>query len=149
MSQSRTNEHFTIELPEGWEDRTVHLFMGPEDNGVQHNLSLTIDSNDEDIDIEDYAQERIDQLLETLQGIEILKKEMITLSNGNPAYECIFKWIPVEGQIIFQKVVYMILESSGYTFSANFSKKTLKTIGVEVDRIIDSFQPGPDRSETE
>jgi len=149
MSQPRTNEHFTIELPEGWEDRTVHLFMGPHENGVQHNLTLTIDSDEEDVDIEDYAQERIDQTLETLQGIEILKNEMITLSNGNQAYECIYKWIPVEGHIIFRKVVYMIREGFGYTFSADFSKRSLKTIGVEVDRIIDSFQPGHARSETE
>jgi len=149
MSQQKTNERFSVELPEGWEDQTVHLFMGPEDNGIQHSLGLTIDSNEEELDIEDYSQVRIDQMLETLQGIEILKKEMITLSNGNPVCRCIFKWIPVEDQIIFRKVVFMILDGSGYTFTANFSKKTLKTIGVEVDMIIDSFQPELDGSETE
>ncbi|MFH1742430.1 MAG: hypothetical protein ABIH23_25785, partial [bacterium] len=64
-----------------------------------------------------------------------------TLDNGREIYECVYKWIPVDGRIIFQKLIYMIVDDAGYTFSAAFTKKTIKTIGVEVEGIINSFNP--------
>ena len=35
----------------------------------------------------------------------------------------------------------MIIDKKGYSFTSSFSKKTLKTIGTEVDEIIASFVP--------
>lgn len=132
---------FIVDLPDGWDDRTVYLFMGPDDSGVQHTMQLVIDPDTGGADLEEYALNRIDATMEALQGAEILKKEEKTLSNGLPAFECVYKWIPVDNQIIFKKNIYIIIDGVGYSFSGNFSKKTLKTIGVEMDRIIDSFRP--------
>lgn len=138
-----TNNQFTLELPNGWEDRTVHVFMGPDDSGVQHMLNLSIDPYVEDASLEEYARFRIDTMMESLQSAEILKEEGRTLANGNEIFECVYKWIPAEGKSVFQQVVYMIDDGVAYIFSANFSKKTIKTIGVEVERIINSFSAGP------
>jgi hypothetical protein len=149
MKTSKTNTQFTINLPEGWEDRTVHLFTGPDDSGVQHMLNLTIDAEVQNYELNEYARERIDQIIDTVQGVEILKEEEKTLPNGNRAYECVYKWIPADETIIFKKLVYMIIDGMGYTFSANFSKKTIKTIGVEVDGIIDSLVAGAARNDEE
>jgi len=143
MVDSNTNDHFRIELPEGWEDRTVHQFLGPDDSGVQHGLNLVVDPNAQTDDVEDYARDRIDQVIETMPAAEILKEEQKTLPNGVEAYEVVYKWVSPNGNVTFQKLVYMIRDGVAYTFSANFSKKTIKTISVEVDRIIDSFEPGP------
>lgn len=143
MTSSNTNNQFRINLPDGWEDRSVHYFMGPEDSGVQHNLNLVIDRQPVTDDVSDYAQDRINQVMETMPAAEILKEEEKTLPNGVPVYEVVCKWIPPNGTPTFQKLVYMIRDGVAYSFSANFSKKTLKTIGVEVDRIIESFEPEP------
>jgi hypothetical protein len=137
-----TNNQFTIELPGDWEDRTIHLFMGPDDSNVQHMMQLAVDDDIENAELSEYARGRIDAAMESLQGAQILKEEERNLSNGRAVYECVYKWIPTDGQVIFQKLIYMIAEGTAYTFSANFSKKTIKTIGVEVERIIDSFKPG-------
>lgn len=139
-----SGNNFVIDLPDGWEDRTVYSYMGPDDSGVQHILTLTIDRQAGGTTLKEYARDRIDQVVNSLQSLEILKEEEKTLPNGNSAYECVYKWIPVKDKIIFQKLVYMILDGVGYTFSANFSKKTIKTIGAEVDQIINSFHPGND-----
>ena len=136
------NNLFSLRLPDAWEDRTAHLFMGPEDSGVQHNLSLVVDDQASGLDLDEYAEERIEALKESIPDIEILKQEGRNLDNGTPVYECVYKWVPVDGRVIFNKVVYMLIDDVGYTFSANFSKKTIKTIGVEVNRIIESFRPG-------
>jgi hypothetical protein len=142
-----TNNRFLITLPDRWSDRTVYLFQGPDDSGVQHNLQLVIEPETDAGDVAEYARTRIDNMMASLQGAEILKEEQKTLADGRAAYECVYKWIPVDGQINFNKVVYLMFDGVGYTFAANFSKKTIKTIGVEVDRIIESFRPGADNDD--
>ncbi len=143
MVDSKTNDQFQIDLPDGWEDRTVHYFMGPDDSGVQHMLNLVVDRNVSTDDVSEYARDRIDQIIDTMPAAEILKEEQKTLASGVEAYEAIYKWVPPNGKVTFQKLAYMIRDGVAYSFSANFSKKTIKTIGVEVDRIIESFEPGP------
>jgi len=142
MTQQTTNSQFILELPDDWEDRTVHYFMGPEDSGVQHMLNLVVDRNVQTDDVAEYARDRIDQIVESMPAAEILKEEEKTLANGVEAYQAIYKWVPPNGKVTFQKLAYMIRDGVAYAFSANFSKKTIKTIGVEVDRIIESFEPG-------
>ena len=141
MSDENTNNCFKMSLPEGWTDRSIYIFDGPEAGGFKHNLTVVIDSSLEDDDLEAFAQERIDIMLNSTPGTELLKQEIKTRSNGQQACEAVIKWIPVDEKIVFQKKVFMIIDEVGYTFSANFSKQTIKTIGLEVERMIDSFQP--------
>jgi hypothetical protein len=54
----------------------------------------------------------------------------------------VFKWFPTEGKVIFQKQVYTITNGKAYCFTASFSKQTIKTIGCDVDAMIDSFIVG-------
>ena len=143
MSDEAGNHNFRIDLPDDWEDRTIHQFLGPDDSGVQHVLNLTVDPNVQTDDVEDYARDRIDQIVESMPAAEILKEEQKMLTSGVEAYEAVYKWVSPNGNVTFQKLVYMIRDGVAYAFSANFSKKTIKTIGVEVDRIIESFEPGP------
>jgi len=146
---SSTNNQFRVDLPDGWEDRTVHLFMGPDDSGVQHMMQVIVDPDTEGADLEEYAGVRIDAIMESLQGAEVLKREEKTLENGRTVYECVYKWVPTDDEIIFRKTVFMIIDGAAYTFAGNFSKKTLKTIGVEMNRIIESFRTGGEEEEEE
>ena len=148
MIFTKTNNLFQVSLPPNWEDQTVHVFMGPDDSGIQHMLTLSIDPSAEG-ELAAYADERVDATLATLQNAEVLKEEQITLANGSEAYEVVLKWVPTDDSIIFRKQVYVILKGKGYCFAANFSKKTIKTIGVEVDRIINSLVPGIATSDDE
>jgi hypothetical protein len=139
---STTNSRFLITLPDGWEDQTVHAYMGPDDSGVKHMLTVTVNPTVEINDVSEFARERIDLAMNALQGAEILKDEPVDLADGRGAYECIIKWIPTDGNVIFRKMVFMIFEGKGYSFAANFSKKTIKTIGTVVDQMIVSLRPG-------
>jgi hypothetical protein len=139
MGQSSTR--FTLELPSGWEDETIYTYKGPDDSGVQHRITLVIDRATDAAAVEEFARLRIATIMATLQGAEILKEEPKELASGIPAYECVYKWIPVGSDALFVRNVYLLAGGAGYTFSGTFSKKTLKTIGVEMDRIIESFNP--------
>ncbi len=135
------NNQFRITLPQGWEDQTAYVFMGPEVNGQRHMLNLVIDRNLPDTDLTEFALDRIEPVRSALAGIETLKEEKRTLASGVTAYEWVYKLVLAPGQTIFKKHVYLIIGKQGYTFTATFTKQTFKTIGVEVDRMIESFTP--------
>lgn len=142
MPEDNTNNRFQMSLPDGWADQSVYIFDGPEAGGLHHSLSLVIDNVVPDDDLEDFARERVEAFLGATPSAELLKQEKKTLPGGTEAVEAVVKWIPNEGQIIFQKRVYLLIDEVGYSFTANFTKQTLKTIGLEVDRMISNFKPG-------
>jgi len=139
---SPSNNRFKIELADGWEDQTVHYFMGPDESGLQHSLSLQVDPKPNTDILSEYARERIDQMLESIPGAEILKEEEKQLPSGAPAYEAVYKWAPTEDRVVFQKLVFVKHGKVMYNFNAVFTKKTIKTLGVEVDRMIAELIPG-------
>lgn len=133
-----------MDLPDDWEDQTVFTFKGPEENGIQHNLVLIVDNDPDNISLQDYARLRLDSIKETLPGFELMGDQEKIMKSGLNAYEIIYKWSPSDDKIIFQKQVYIIMNNKAYNFTASFSKKTIKTIGIKVDEIIDSFTPQGD-----
>jgi hypothetical protein len=142
MSDSKSASGFSINLPEGWSDQTLYTYKGPDDSGVQHNLLVQVDNELEIDDLARYAQEKIGAMKNTLSGFELLSEKKKKLKTGPEAYEAVYKWSPGDGKVIFQKQVYVIFHGKAYNFTASFSKKTLQTIGTEVDGIIDSFRLG-------
>lgn len=142
MANSNKINRFQMILAEGWVDQSVYIYNGPEDRGLQHNLTLVVDNVLQDDDLDLFAQERIDAFLDSTQGAELLKQEKRTLASGVEAVEAVIKWAPTEGKIIFQKRVYLVIDEVGYSFTANFTKQTIKTIGLQVDEMIGSFSPG-------
>ena len=141
MARTDSNHRFSLELPKGWEDQTVHFFMGPEDSGVQHSLTLTIDHYLSTDDLAEYAQQKTDQYLQSLSGGELIKSEQMTLEDGTPAWVAVCKTVPSKDQIVLQKRVYVIANDVGYIFCSNSSRKTIMTIGKQVQMIINSLVP--------
>ncbi|MBN1127507.1 MAG: DcrB-related protein [Chitinispirillaceae bacterium] len=137
-----TNNLFQLTLPSSWKETTVYTFEGPHDSGVQHNLVLVIDSTvPKKIELAEYAKIQFGTNKEVLPGFALISEKEKQLSGGQQAYEIIYKYAPSDDQVLFQKQVFMIIEEKGYIFTATFSKKTLQTIAVEVDRIIADFRP--------
>ncbi len=133
---------FKIELPTGWEDQTVYHFRGPDLDGIPHLVTLTVARQLRDENITRFAQERIDPIVQNLQGLEVLKSEETTVENGNPAYEFVYRWIPGEGVRFFQKHVFVISDGMGFSFSGSFSKKTFKMLGQQLKELIEGVLPG-------
>ena len=138
---------FNIDLPDGWEDQTLYTFKGPDDSGVQHNLVLIIDNDLEGVDLNTYAKLRLDSIKDTLTGFELMGEREKELKSGNRAYEIVYKWSPGADKTLVQKQVFTIIGGKAYNFTSSFSKKTIQTIGVQVDEIIDSFKPAGDGDE--
>ncbi|MBD3320046.1 MAG: DUF1795 domain-containing protein [Chitinivibrionales bacterium] len=139
----KTNNQFTLSLPLGWKETTVYTFEGPHDSGVQHNIIITIDNEpSKKIGLKDYAHQQIGNSKQYLPGFEMVQEREIRLPSGLDGYELVYKYAPSDELVLYQKQVFVIMESKGYCFTATFSKKTMKTIVHEVDEIISSFRPG-------
>jgi len=141
---SKKNNKFNIELPGDWHDHTVYTFMGPDDSGLQHILTLVVDPDVSGLDLAEFARDRIEASKNPMQSIDVLKDEEKTLINGIPAWEYVYKWSPADGKVIYQKFTFLIMGEKGYTFSAAYTKKTMKTITLEVEKIIASLEPLPE-----
>ncbi|MFH1897408.1 MAG: DcrB-related protein [Candidatus Desantisbacteria bacterium] len=132
---------FTINLFQEWQDKTIYTLIGPDEDDLQHNIIITVDEDVQADSVSEYADQQIEALEEQLQGCRLLKKGTISLTNGMEAYEAIFCWDPTNIQRVYQQQVYVLFKSVGYKITATFSKKSRKTKGLEIDRILKSFNP--------
>ena len=133
------NNRFVLNIPAEWKDETVYRFEGPEDDGIKHNILVTIENEVDIPDLERYADMQIKAVETELQGYHELKRGQIVLNNRLPAYELVYKWCPVEDREVYQRVIYILHKDTGYILTATFSKKTWKTKGAEIDKILKSF----------
>jgi hypothetical protein len=134
------NSRFAFNLPADWQDQSVYRFVGPEEDGIQQNIMVTVEHDVVHTDLNQYAQINIHTVEQTLQGYHELKRGTITLDSGQTAHEIVYKWTPVKERTVYQRVIYLLEGHIGYILTASFSKKTWKTKGPEIDRILKSFQ---------
>jgi len=133
------NNRFMLRLTTEWKDNTVYTYEGPQEDGIKHNILVTIENQVNISDLERYADMQIKSVEAELQGYHELKRGPVMLSNQLPGYELVYKWCPVEDREVYQRAIYILHRKTGYILTATFSKKTWKTRGPEVDKILRSF----------
>ena len=132
-----------MELQEGWQNETVYVLEGPVEDDLQHTLQINVDPDAGDIAVIDYADVQIEAQKNTLRGCRLLVKRFTHLDNDMRAYRAIFVWYPTEERRVYQDQFFVVHEEIGYRLSANFTKKTRKTLGPKVERALRSFEPHP------
>ena len=132
---------FSIRQPEEWNDKTVHTLFGPVEDGIQHNVMINVEYGITCDTVEQYADIQITSLENSLKSYVLLKREKISLSNGFPAYKIVFRWYPAENIRVYQEQIYVLADSTAYKLTSTFTKKTRKTLGPQVERILMSFTP--------
>ena len=133
--------NFSLNIYEDWTDKTLYTLTGPVTDGIQHNVIITHEPGVEMDSVEEYGEWQIQGVLSSLKGCMILKKGPKKLQNGINAYEAIFSWYPTDELRIFQQQIYVLHEKVGYKITASFTKKTRKTLGPQVERMMLSFNP--------
>jgi hypothetical protein len=134
-------DSFTINLLEGWQDKTVYTLAGPVVDNIQHNVVITAGQNVPFTSVREFAEWQIASAEQELKGCRLLKKGNTTLANGTSAHEAIFVWYPVEGLKVYQEQIFVLSEGTAYTLTATFTKKSRKTLGPQVERMMLSFEP--------
>jgi hypothetical protein len=134
-------DKFTINIYEDWHDKTIYTITGPVTHGIQHNIVINIEPDIEIDSLDHYVDWQVSSLEEQLKACRLLLKEKITLNNGIPAYRAVFSWYPTDDLRVYQEQIYLLHEKNAYKLTASFTKKTRKTIGPQVERMMLSFSP--------
>ncbi|MEK6750134.1 MAG: DcrB-related protein [Pseudomonadota bacterium] len=132
---------FKMTVPEGWQDQSIYRFVGPELDGLQHAITLTIDHALENQSLEQFSQLKISALRETLQGYLELKQKEITLENGTRAFELVFRWTPVQNAVVLYHNIFIVAKQKGYSLAGQFTMDSYEMIGKAVVRKMYSFEP--------
>jgi hypothetical protein len=134
------NNKFSLNFSQEWEDHSYYRFEGPVEDGIKHVIIVTIENNVDVPALEQYAELNIRALETELQGYQELKRGPVSLENRVPAFELVYKWTPMKDAQVYQRVVYILINQTGYILTATFSKKTWKMLGSMVDKILMSFK---------
>lgn len=140
----RTNNIFQLTFPdEDWRETTTYTFEGPNDSGVQHNLVLVIlDDMPENVELGEYARANCDVTTNLLPGFEYVEEKEGSLPSGIKTWEIVYKYIPSDDVVLFQKQWYIPIGKKVFVFTSTFSKKTLATIANDVAGIVASLRVG-------
>lgn len=136
-------QHFALQLYEGWQDKTIFFLTGPVQDGVQHNVVVMVEPESETESLHDFAEWQIRSLTEELKGCEVLLRGSVKLLNGLDAIRVIYAWYPSPDVRYYQEQLYVLHKGAAYKLTATFTKKTRKTLGPSVERIMLSFEPQP------
>lgn len=128
-------------LPESWQDKTVYTLTGPVEDEIQHSIVIILEHDVKFETVREYAEWQIGALEQELKGCRLLKKGTIALLNGIPAYQAIFSWWPTEKLRVYQEQIFVLANNTAFKLTATFSKKTRKTLGPIVQRMMLSFAP--------
>jgi hypothetical protein len=132
---------FTLNMYEDWQDETLYTILGPVTDGIQHNINVVMNRDVPAPTLGDFADWNVASVEEELKGCRLLKRDQVKLDSGLPAIRAIFRWYPSEAMRIFQEQIYVLVGSVGFKLTASFTKKTRKTLGPSVERIMLSFTP--------
>lgn len=135
-------EKFKFDLPSEWEDQTVYYFKGPRVADVDHQVIVTLDRNLQHDNIESFARQKTDPIVQNLTGFEVIKDEEVTIDGGNPVYEFVAKWIPSEEITMIKAYIFVFYDNIGFSFSCDFSKKSHKILARQFREIVERILPG-------
>lgn len=127
---------FTLNQLDDWEDKTLYTLLGPVTDGIQHNVIIDVERDAPFDSLEEYADWHIHTLESELKSCMLLKRGEIKLTNGTDAYEAIFSWYPSDEIRIYQQQIFVLVEKTAYKMTASYTKKTRKTLGPAIERMM-------------
>jgi len=133
------NNRFSVKVSPVWQDHSHYRFDESDESGNKHEIVVSIEHNIEVPTLKQYAELNIMALAKVIPGYQELKRGQFLLDSGVPAFDLVYKWIPLNDVKYYQRVVYIRINKTGYVLSARFTKKTWKIRGGEVDKMLKSF----------
>ena len=135
------NGRFSLGVPPDWHDQSIYRYEGPDQDGVKHHINVVIDADVKSGDLLQYAELQLQALHTELRSFTLLKRGEMLLANGLPAYEFVYRWIPVQDKELIQQIYLVLADGRGYILTASFSPLTWSTLGPQVEQVLRSFTP--------
>jgi len=155
------NEKFNLEIPAEWQlyvhdeslgerdrDDTVYTFFGPEEDGMQHLLTINLEPKPRYSDAAEYAHAHNEVMSNELKGYRPLKTENVESEDEFTRCSVIATWAPVEGMEQFLYHLYVAAKGLAGKLTINLTRKPRDTIGLEMIEAMKTFvitsEPAPE-----
>jgi hypothetical protein len=104
-------------LPDGWADRSVLTYVGPDQGGGSPSLVVTSDRFDGGLTLGRYASMQDAAVRAGFEGIELLDDRETTVA-GHPAVRKTYRWT-LDGRTMRQRTWCLVVDEVGYAIVAS------------------------------
>jgi hypothetical protein len=104
-------------LPEGWTDRSVLTYVGPDDGEGSPSLVVTRDELGDGLTLGRYSGMQDAAVRAGFDGVELLEDRETTVA-GHRAVRTTYRWTH-NGRTMRQRVWCMVVDGTGYTIVAS------------------------------
>jgi hypothetical protein len=116
----RRAHSLSLGLPEGWVDRSVLTYVGPDAGSGSPSLVVSTDELDGDGSLGVYAAMQDAAVRAGFSGIELLEDRETTVA-GQGAIRRTYRWT-LEGRTMRQRMWCLVVDEVGYTIVASASE---------------------------
>ena len=136
-------KEITIEVPEGWEDRSVIVFTAPPKVGraAAPNVVLTRDVLPPGQSLRTFATKELAKIAQNLKGFDLIETKERNIDNAL-AIEHRFSWQGQTGPVI-QRLLYIEREGTVHNITVSAARADMKDADPTFERIIASAMIAP------
>jgi len=135
----KRSHHLDIAMSPGWEDVTVHSFLGPDLRGRRDLITVSIDSEAKG-SLTDYAEAQLPLRMAAIEEPELMQEEDLSLENGRTVHLATIRAAGQAGAV-FHFLAFMKESGAAYIFAARASKPTMKATRGALKQMLESFTP--------
>lgn len=137
------NIDFSVTLPPGWIEKSSQTFQGPTLDGLSHSLIVVVDKNPTSGNVYEYAKTRIAFLHSSFPRFEIVREQDLLLEDRTRARDIMYT---VNRQSI-RRQIFLMPGEWAFTFISEFTHKSLKFLGADIENIVRSLKSQASRNE--
>ena len=130
----------SLALPEGWVDRTVLTYVGPDQGAGSPSLVVTSDRLGPDVALGRYAAMQDAAMRAGMEGIDLVEERETTVA-GRPAVRLTYSW-RWEQRAMRQRVWCLTEDGVGYAITATAAEDEFETHRAAFAAAVGSFQIG-------
>lgn len=136
-------KEISIEVPEGWEDKTVVVFAAPPrvGKGSQPNVVLTRDTLPAGTSLRTFASKELSKIAQSLKGFELIETKERNIDNAL-AVEHHFSWEGQAGQVV-QRILFLEREGTIHNVTVSAARADAQGAQETFERIIASVVVAP------
>ena len=130
----------SIALPEGWVDRTVLTYVGPDQGAGSPSLVVTCDRLGADVALGRYAAMQDAAIRAGMEGVELVDERETTVA-GRSAIRHTYSW-RWEQRAMRQRVWCLVEDGVGYAITATAAEDEFEAHRAAFAAALGSFQIG-------
>ncbi|MCK4414893.1 MAG: DcrB-related protein [Candidatus Eisenbacteria sp.] len=126
---------FSLELPDGWEDRSLFLLLGPQVGTRRPALSIVLDRINTAPSPQAYGEHLLERIQQQTSGWEVLREEPVAFADGVAGHLLEIARLPLDGARLFRRFYIRTQGGAATLVIAQLDRKLRGLRGRLIDRM--------------